>query len=117
MEGLDPLGNTIRVSESETITAQLNPEIEITKSAIPTTYDQVGDVIRYVLKIRNTGNVTMNSIRVTDPLTGLDRNLGILVPKKVITLNESYTITQLDIDRGEVINTAFVSAKSPDKTD
>jgi gliding motility-associated-like protein/uncharacterized repeat protein (TIGR01451 family) len=117
VEGLDPLGNTIRVSESETITAQLNPEIEITKSAIPTTYDQVGDVIRYVLKIRNTGNVTMNSIRVTDPLTGLDRNLGILVPKKVLTLNESYTITQLDIDRGEVINTAFVSAKSPDKTD
>ncbi|WP_162142723.1 DUF7507 domain-containing protein, partial [Algoriphagus marincola] len=117
VEGTDPLGNTIRVSESETITAQLNPEIEITKSAIPTTYDQVGDVIRYVLKIRNTGNVTMNSIRVTDPLTGLDRNLGILVPKKVLTLNESYTITQLDIDRGEVINTAFVSAKSPDKTD
>ncbi|MEN2280515.1 gliding motility-associated C-terminal domain-containing protein [Algoriphagus sp. SE2] len=113
VEASAPGGVSVSDSQTATITATVNAAVEITKSATPSTYSQIGDVIRYVLKVTNTGNVTVNNIRVIDPLTGLDRNLGILNPKKTLTLNESYTITQQDIDGGQVVNTATVTAASP----
>ncbi|MBW6481056.1 MAG: DUF11 domain-containing protein, partial [Bacteroidales bacterium] len=100
---VDECGNT---SECSLIVRVLAPSIEISKTADPTTYNTVGDVINYTIVIQNTGNVTLSNIVVTDPLTGLNTTIAMLAPGASQTFNESYTITQADVDAGSVTNTA-----------
>ena len=53
--------------------ADQDPELTVTKTASPTTYDSVGDVITYTITVENTGNVTLDDVDVTDPdVTNLD---------------------------------------------
>jgi gliding motility-associated-like protein/uncharacterized repeat protein (TIGR01451 family) len=98
-----------------TVTAIQTSGIELTKTADAATYDQVGDVITYTLMVTNTGNETLDNVTLTDPLTGLNQNLGSMPPAQVITVTESYTIIQSDIDAGEVVNVATVTATDATK--
>ena len=50
-----------------------NPSITIVKDADVSTVDGAGDVITYSLTVTNTGNTTLNSVKITDPLTGYDQ--------------------------------------------
>ncbi|WP_373396617.1 hypothetical protein V8V91_17880 [Algoriphagus halophilus] len=92
------------------VTANRSSSIELTKVADVTTYDQVGDVITYTLTVSNTGNETLDNVTLTDPLTGLNQAIGSMTPAQVVTVTETYTIVQGDIDVGQVVNTATVTA-------
>ncbi|MEP3308339.1 MAG: Ig-like domain-containing protein, partial [Gilvibacter sp.] len=83
----------------------------------------VDETIDYTFTITNEGNVTLTAIELNDPL------LGGLVPgpdsgdtdgDNALDVDEAwvytgtYTITQDDIDAGEVVNTATASGTAPD---
>lgn len=97
-----------------TVTAVQSPALGITKTANPTTYHQVGDVIDYSYKVTNTGNTTLSTpFTVTDDTTGTP-DCGTLpttlAPGQSFNCTSTYTITQDDINSGSVTNQASATA-------
>src|SRR5690606_35376927 len=84
-----------------------------TITASPDEYDSVGDVINYSIVVRNSGNVPLSAIGVEDTRTGLDQTIATLAPGATNTISRSYTITQGDINAGEVKNTVSISGSGP----
>ena len=88
--------------------------IHLAKSAAPTTYDHVGQVITYTYLITNTGNVTLGPAQFTvtdDHINGgAAFNCGpattTLAPGGSVSCTATYSITQGDLDAGSVTNTA-----------
>ncbi len=84
--------------------------------------NDVGDTISYAFSVKNTGNVTLKNVKVTDPLLPGAPNalsggpIATLAPGAVdeTTFTGTYTITLLDMNAGEVTNTATVTAQAPD---
>jgi|GEM_PF-1331868 len=75
---------------------------------------QPGETITYAFFVTNTGNVTLYNITLEDALPGVTINGGpiaVLEPGEVdeTTFTGTYTITQGDIDAGEVVNQAEVT--------
>jgi uncharacterized repeat protein (TIGR01451 family) len=68
----------------------------------------LSDVLAYTFEVRNTGNVTLTGVTVTDPLAGLSLSAGpvTLAPGQVEVFTGTYPITQGDIDAGSVTNQA-----------
>jgi uncharacterized repeat protein (TIGR01451 family) len=85
---------------------------------------QVGDIVEYTLVATNTGNVTLTRGRLIDPLPGLSQPIidwpgtpGTLLVGQSVTGRATYPLTQADIDRGFIENTARVGATAPGGTD
>uniref|UniRef100_UPI00047AB329 DUF7507 domain-containing protein n=1 Tax=Algoriphagus vanfongensis TaxID=426371 RepID=UPI00047AB329 len=116
VSGVAPDNSRAEDSDDETITAILDPEITIEKSANVSDYDAPGDVIRYTLTVTNTGNVTLTDVSVTDPLTELAVNVGTLAPGESTDVRENYTVTQSDINNGSIYNQATVTGNTPQNT-
>src|SRR5688500_1528677 len=66
----DGQGGAAKVCDDETVTAEKNPSLKIVKTATPTTYDSVGDVIAYKIVATNNGNVTLTNVEDTDAKLG-----------------------------------------------
>src|SRR5665647_388663 len=92
---------------NETVTAEQNPALNITKTANPETYNVVDQTITYNYNVTNTGNVPVSGITVTDNKTSviLDNNED-LAPGTSVNGTATYTITQDDINAGSVTNNA-----------
>jgi uncharacterized repeat protein (TIGR01451 family) len=80
------------------------PGLSLTKTADPTTYDHLGQLIVYTYVVKNTGNVTL-----TGPFTVTDNKLGaftcgtpttILLAGQSVTCMRSYTIQAGDLGSG-----------------
>src|SRR5690606_15189626 len=112
---------------SDTVTVNLcqNAEISIVKSSTSATGDcisfVVGNTIDYTFLVTNEGDVDIEDVVVNDvklggvipgPASGDTNNDGILNVGEAWTYNASYTVTQLDIDFGSVINTATTSGNT-----
>ena len=69
-------------------------------------FQNVGDDIHYTVIVTNTGNVILTNIDVTDPLTNLNETIPSLAPGASVQFTTTHSITQGDIDAGEVQNTA-----------
>ena len=87
-----------------------------TGGALPGATD-AGDTITYTFQVTNSGNVTLRDVTVTDPLPGLG---GITCPTGQVAPGESvtcssatHTITQAEMDAGEVTNTATAAGITP----
>ncbi len=102
-------GNTINSTQAKaTVNAAGSPALSLTKSADPTTYSKVDDVVQYTYELRNTGNVTLSGpFTVTD-----DRAIatcpanGSLAPGASIVCQASYKTSQADLNSGSVTNHA-----------
>nr|WP_314844358.1 AraC family transcriptional regulator [uncultured Microbacterium sp.] len=119
-----PNGAAVSDTSDEVITpvAAPAPGVETVKTAVIAggTPGNVGDVIEYTVTVRNTGNVTLSDVGIVDPLEGLTDisvrwpgDAGILAPDQVLAGSARYVITQADVDRGFVSNTAVGSGTSP----
>jgi uncharacterized repeat protein (TIGR01451 family) len=99
---------TISYSESAsaTVTANIGPEIDITKTVQESSYSSVGNMLHYTLIVRNTGNVTLTGISVEDPFTGIDQIIQSLDPGESFMINTTHSVTQNDINAGRFDNTA-----------
>ncbi|MGC9355486.1 MAG: DUF7507 domain-containing protein, partial [Mariniphaga sp.] len=113
--GTTPDNSTVSASDTETVTAGQQPGLTVTKTATPKTYTSVGEEISFSIEIVNSGNVSVSEILVTDPLTGLNSTIPGLAPGEAETYTETYTITQADLNSGNVTNTVTVSGLGPDK--
>jgi len=78
-----------------------------------------GDTVSYTFRVTNTSNVTLTGVTVTDPLLA-GTGVGITCPATTLAPGASltctsgaYTLTQADIDRGRVDNTATATARNP----
>src|SRR5450756_3234544 len=101
-------GTVSSPTDTETVTAVASPALTIVKTATPTTYTAVGDVIGYSYLVTNTGNVTL-----AGPFTVSDNKATTscptttsLAPGASITCTASFTITQAELDAGFLTNVA-----------
>ena len=105
-------GDTITSpSATATVTATKSPALTLRKSATPTTYSAVGQVITYAFTITNAGNVTQSGpFTVSDlKLSGTPIACGVatsLAPGAATSCTQSYSITQADLTAGSVTNSA-----------
>jgi uncharacterized repeat protein (TIGR01451 family) len=103
---IDP-GKTVRCVFTNSGPGQTRA-VTLTKEAAPTIYDTVGDAITYTYTVTNTGNVTLaGPATVEDDKAVVTCPGGALAPNGgFVTCTATYTITQADIDSGEVTNLA-----------
>ncbi len=99
--------------DSETVTANQLPLLAVVKSATPGSYSTVGEVLHYTLVATNEGNVTLSNVSISDPLLATlnctPAQPSTLAPLATLSCTGSYTITQADLNLGEVDNTATAS--------
>lgn len=116
----EPGGTEILAKANATVSVEPHESVRITKSASPTAVSRVGDVVTYTFGVANTGNITLNSISVTDRFSAggtgapsaVDCKATTLAPGASTTCTSSYTVTQEDLNGGELKNTATVNATS-----
>ncbi|RZA00453.1 MAG: DUF11 domain-containing protein [Sphingobacteriaceae bacterium] len=121
--GKDPKGNNVsKVSDDPNTPAQddativsiaATPAMTFTKVAISSGVN-TGDVVTYTITVKNTGNVTLNNIVVTDPnaiVTG--GTIATLAPGASVSVTATHILTQSDVNKGTVVNQANASAKDP----
>jgi uncharacterized repeat protein (TIGR01451 family) len=109
-------GGTPVVSDpvTETVTVNANPALTLTKSATPAVIAAVGETVTFRLTITNSGNQTLRTIEAADPmLPGLTCRSATLAPAENLVCEAPYTVTQADIDRGSLTNTATVAGVTP----
>jgi uncharacterized repeat protein (TIGR01451 family)/gliding motility-associated-like protein len=76
---------------------------------------QVGETVTYTFKVENTGNVTVSDIKITDPKVTVTGGPITLAPgaSDATTFTATYTLTQADLDAGQVNNLATATGKDP----
>ena len=117
--GTPPGGSAIPSTSSNTVTvaATQTPSITITKSTVKTSFSAIGESIPYSFVVRNTGNVTLTAVAVTDPKTsGVSCAASSLAPGLTTSCTGTHTVTVADLDAGSVVNTATVVATRPSGT-
>ncbi|WP_177172490.1 DUF7507 domain-containing protein [Paracoccus alkenifer] len=98
------------------VTLLRNPQIALIKtiSVAPTAPVGAGDQIEYAFEIRNTGNVALQNIDLTELVGGITLTGSRSAPLAVGEVDTDsftglYTLTQTDIDAGSFANSAEVS--------
>ncbi len=121
--GQPPLGAP-PVTDDSTVDVPIAPQPALTldKSSNADEPVAAGDVITYSFDVVNTGNVTLSDVTVSDPLVGdaaIDCGGGsnviaALAPAGgAVTCTATYTVTQADVDAGNVTNFASVMGTPP----
>ncbi|MDI9469171.1 MAG: LPXTG cell wall anchor domain-containing protein, partial [Bacillota bacterium] len=111
------------IRDDETVTVTQNPGMKITKEANKEKFTAVDEVITYTITVKNTGNVTLEGVVVTDTLVTLTDEMrteskaedGKLEVGETWTYVYDYKVTQDDMDAGIVRN--VVKATNPDFPD
>ena len=116
-----------------TITA--SPSIEVTKTVTVTDNGDgvtgIRDIVQYTITVKNTGNITLSGLTVSDTLTDANSNTlsltsgpsfsganqnsaqGTLKVNETATYSALYIIEQSAVDTGNIINYAVATASSP----
>ncbi|PYF77454.1 DUF7507 domain-containing protein, partial [Pedobacter nutrimenti] len=94
-----------------------SPSLNLTKTAVAGTVNKVGDVITYNLVLKNTGNVSLTGIQITDANADggsiIPANISNLAPGATVNMVAKHTVTQADLDKGYVSNLAKADGKDP----
>lgn len=114
------------VSNRSTVSTSIEslPQLTVAKTAgrthIPADEERVGEVIPYSLTVSNTGNVTVSGIELDDELAAKSLKVDwggnashTLAPGQSVPASASYAISDTDVDRGIVENTAQADGKAP----
>jgi len=107
------------ISDSTTTTVTVNSPttlLTLSKSANPTTYNAVGQKIKYSYTVKNTATVSVRGVSITDSKIARAITVGTLKPGASETKTATYTITQADIAAGSVSNSATATGTSSGKT-
>ena len=121
--GKDPSGNDVTGKGDKTVeTEPSNPHITVTKETTSTpkngkTY-ALGEKITYKITAKNTGNLTLTDVTVSDELTGNTGDKAFKIdgefkPGDEKTFETSYTVTEADLGK-TVVNVATATGKTPD---
>jgi uncharacterized repeat protein (TIGR01451 family) len=119
--GTTPFNEILTSTAEATVQAVQVPSMTLTKTAVTTTYDAVGDVIEYTIAVENTGNVYISAVGVSDPaatsgptyLSGDTDNDNILDVDEIWLYEAEYVVVQDDLDNGAFTNTATGTGEDP----
>ncbi|MEZ4714191.1 MAG: hypothetical protein R3A44_43815 [Caldilineaceae bacterium] len=117
-QGVDPNQQPVNGGPSSaTAPAALAPALTLTKSVQESSYDSPGDVLHYTLTARNDGNVTLASVTIDDAKLGAlsctPAQPATLTPGQALICTGAYTVTQADVDAGQVDNSATAAGDTP----
>ncbi len=118
----DPDDNPFTDTSDEDTPLAQNPEIMLMKTGTFNDENgdgaaQPGETISYVFVVINTGNTTLTNIELDDPTIAITGTaIDVLQPGEMdnTTFTGIYVINQVDIDEGEVLNSASVMGTDPD---
>ena len=121
--GKEPGGKDITDEGEKTVTTEESkPHITVTKETTSTpkngeTY-ALGEEITYKITAKNTGNLTLKDVVVSDELTGNTGDKAFKIdgefkPGDEKTFETSYTVTEADLGK-TVVNVATATGKTPD---
>ncbi|MEU8386399.1 hypothetical protein, partial [Streptosporangium sp. NPDC048865] len=103
-----------------TITVTGAPNLELLKTASPSTVAAAGQTVTYSYAVVNTGNTTLSALSVADTeFSGTGTPpvatcpVTTLAPQATTTCTGTYTVTQADIDAGSIVNSARASGTPP----
>ncbi len=116
---MSPSWRWVTASSSVIVPAVQTPKVAIVKSASIKSFSSPGTKVTYSYKVTNTGNVTLTSVTVTDPMSGLSKvscPTSTLAPTVSETCTATYTTTQADVKRGSITNTGTATGTSPSGT-
>ncbi len=117
--GTPPTGPDVTATDSYDVPLTPQPLITLDKQSGGVTDEDAngvdpGDTIDYTFVVTNTGNVTLTAVTVDDPTVGpVACPVTTLAPGESTTCTATYTLTQADIDAGQVDNTATVTGDPP----
>lgn len=126
--GNPPHGDPVTDTDDELVKVPTNPAIDITKTVSNEGPYLVGEVIAYDLLVKNTGNVTLSDVTVTDPTAdatpdcngdaaGTGQPIPTLAPNATRTCTVEHTVTQDDVDAGHYANVATAKGNPPGEED
>ncbi|MGD2252553.1 MAG: hypothetical protein PVF70_06525 [Anaerolineales bacterium] len=96
---------------SHTILAAQQASISLSKTASPTSFFNLGEVITYTYTVENIGNVSLaGPITITDDMITVSCPPGGLAPSESMDCTATYTTTEADVVTGFIRNTATASA-------
>jgi len=74
-----------------------------------------GDIIHYTIEVRNTGNVTLTNLKITDATADLTNgnSIPVIVPGGISAVTGEHTVTLAELVAGKVINLATATGYSP----
>jgi len=114
VSGLSPYGSLVEDRAVNYITVPERPAIKLRKSGVLSA-DQ--KTITYTFLVTNTGNVSLNPLKLTDEKINLPVTFELttrgLIFGTTTTGTAVYTVTQADRDLGSVTNTAKIEGTSP----
>ena len=121
--GKDSNGKDITGEGEKTVTTEeSNPQITVTKTTTSTpkngkTY-ALGEKITYKITAKNTGNLTLKDVVVSDELTGNTGDKAFKIdgefkPGDEKTFEATYTVTEADLGK-TVVNVATATGTTPD---
>ena len=100
-------------------------KIAIVKTSDFQTYGRASDVITYTVKVTNIGDVPLTDLVVTDVVDPNALKIPVALtcpnvpkpfnPGQSFECTGQYTISQVDVDRGSVLNAACVDSKETDQ--
>ena len=119
VSAIDPSGAAVTDDTSLTITTPVaGPFFTLIKSATPDPFGPLGSTITYTFTAINNGNVTLTNLVITDPIT--TPAFTCTIPVLDVGLTDSctldYTVTQADLDAGQITNTVSGTAVDPSNT-
>jgi uncharacterized repeat protein (TIGR01451 family) len=117
---LSSVGDEVASEDSIWTDLDQQPSVSVAKNADVSTFTTPGDELEYSIVVTNTGNVSLADVHVTDDTAdagslGCDGILpAVLLPGEGVNCTAARTVTQSDIDDGNVSNTATASGQDPD---
>ncbi|MFJ3234590.1 hypothetical protein [Streptomyces sp. NPDC086787] len=118
--GTPPSGTPVTNQSSSVFTPRVNPLLTLLKTALPTEITAAGQTISYSYQVTNTGNVTMSHVAVTEvaftgsgPVPEVSCPETVLAPGESMTCTAEYTVTQADLGRPEIVDTAQAAGDPP----
>ncbi|MDX5337879.1 MAG: DUF11 domain-containing protein, partial [Cyclobacteriaceae bacterium] len=90
------------------------PGIQLNKTADKNVIREAGEVVNYTLTVTNTGNVTLYDVTVSDPMTGLNEDIGSIAPGESVSVETEYVVTAEDLEGENLVNLASVTGTLPD---
>lgn len=108
----EPSSATVQITQSPALSVHKTADVEAA---------EVGQSVTYSFLVTNTGNVTITDLAVNDTdFSGTGELSAIACPADIalapgddLTCTATYTVTQADIDSGELTNTATVTGTPP----
>lgn len=106
----------IRYSNLVTVPLTAAPAIQVSKALASAAPAKAGDTIGYTITVKNTGNVTLNSVTVTDANATLGA-CSVVTPATLavgasFTCAATHVVTNADFAAGKVDNVAAASGTS-----